>query len=75
MEKNYEENMSEDSAIKLAMKALLEIVESGSKNLEVVVVGHGGAVQTVSDEKIEAFCTAIEAEKEAAKSGGESKSS
>ena len=33
MEKNYTET-SGDATIKLAMKALVEVVESGSKNME-----------------------------------------
>lgn len=67
LEKNYEENLSEEKAIQLAMKALMEIVESGSKNIEVLVVGQGGQPTSISDDKIEEICKAIEAEKEEAK--------
>ena len=67
LEKNWEEDMDSESAVKLAMKSLLEIVESGSKNLEVVVVGAKGVVIQVPDSEIEKHCAAIEEEKEAAK--------
>lgn len=67
LEKNYEEDLSEEKAIMLGMKALLEIVESGSKNIEVVVVGQGGAIKTISNEQLKKYCAVIEAEKEETK--------
>ncbi|TYZ59831.1 hypothetical protein PybrP1_003488 [[Pythium] brassicae (nom. inval.)] len=75
LEKNYVEDMSEDDSTRLAIKALLELVESGSKNIEVAIVRTGGVVSTLEDDKVEALCAAIEAEKEAARAAGESKSS
>jgi 20S proteasome subunit alpha 4 len=44
LEKNYVEDASEEEAVTLAIKALLEVVESGSKNIEIVVVRTGGKV-------------------------------
>lgn len=84
----------------------MQIVESGSKNIEIAIVRTGGVVsvrlsrrptkenivstcisdvitfylciiylQSLEDDKVEALCVAIEAEKEAARAAGESKSS
>mmetsp|Transcript_11748 Transcript_11748/g.16938 ORF Transcript_11748/g.16938 Transcript_11748/m.16938 type:complete len:252 (+) Transcript_11748:40-795(+) len=38
LEKGYEESMAETAAVKLAVQALLEVVDSGAKNMEVCVV-------------------------------------
>ncbi|GAB9466392.1 Proteasome subunit alpha type-7, threonine protease family t01a [Globisporangium polare] len=75
LEKNYAEDLSEEDATRLAIKALLEIVESGSKNIEIAIVRTGGVISSLEDDKVEALCVAIEAEKEAARAAGESKSS
>ncbi|KAF1772149.1 Nucleophile aminohydrolase [Phytophthora cactorum] len=76
LEKNYVENATEEEAITLAIKALLEVVESGSKNIEIVVVRTGGKVSPLEDDKVNELCDKIEAEKEAARqASGESKSS
>lgn len=83
----------------------MQIVESGSKNIEIAIVRTGGVIsvrgleiyegtsharvltllrtclacclllQSLEDDKVEALCVAIEAEKEAARAAGESKSS
>lgn len=75
LEKNFEEDMAEENAIRLAIKTLMEIVESGSKNIEVVVVGESGMVSEIPDDQVEQVCKAIEIEKEEAKTKSESKSS
>ncbi|KAG1710727.1 Proteasome subunit alpha type-7 [Phytophthora capsici] len=76
LEKNYIEDATDEEAISLAIKALLEVVESGSKNIEIVVVRTGGKVSPLEDAKVNELCDKIEAEKEAARqASGESKSS
>ncbi|KAH9116401.1 hypothetical protein LEN26_008013 [Aphanomyces euteiches] len=75
LEKNYVQDMSEDEAVRLAIKALLEVVEAGSKNIEVSVVRRGGVVTSVPDATVEVVCASIEKEKEDARIGAESKSS
>ena len=64
LEKNYEEGDREFS-VKLAAKALMEVVEAGSKNIEIAVMTTAG-VQILSDTEIEKLVTTIEAEKTAA---------
>lgn len=77
LEKNHEQDLNEAGAVKLALKALLEVVESGSKNIEVAIVQTGGVVKTMTNEEIEKVCAEIEAEKEELRgtTGGESKTS
>lgn len=38
LEKNYKEECSLDEALKLATKALMDVVESGNKNIELLVI-------------------------------------
>lgn len=42
LEKNWVKDMSTDDAVKLAVKSLLEVVQTGAKNIELAVLeGHG----------------------------------
>ena len=43
LEKNYKQDMDHDESVRLAIRALLEIVDSSSKNIEVVYVKSGSA--------------------------------
>ncbi len=67
LEKNYTEEVagSEKETIKLAIKALLEVVQSGSKNIELAVMRAGRAHEMLSAEALEVLGKEIEAEKEA----------
>jgi len=65
LEKNFQSGLDRDAAIKLTLKALLEVVDSGEGNIEVVVLTAGSAPETMKDEDIMQIVKAIEAEKEA----------
>ena len=65
LEKNYNEETAQDGA-RLACRALLEVVEAGGKNIEIAVLRRGQPLQMMSEDDVEAMCTAIEAEKAAA---------
>lgn len=39
LEKNYVEDASENDSIKLTIKSLLEVVQTGAKNIEIAVMG------------------------------------
>lgn len=42
LEKNYKDDASESDTIKLAVKSLLEVVQTGAKNIDLAVMdGHG----------------------------------
>jgi 20S proteasome subunit alpha 4 len=66
LEKNYKDELSSDDAIKLAVQALMEVVESGSKNIEVAVMRFGKPLEVLPEEQIESVCKVIEEEKAAA---------
>ena len=65
LEKNYSVETAADG-VKLACRALLEVVEAGGKNIEIAVLRRGQPLQMMSEDDVEAMCTAIEAEKAAA---------
>jgi len=45
LEKHYEENLKEDEAVDLALKTLLEVVESGANSIELMVLKKGAALE------------------------------
>ena len=65
LEKNYSETTAADG-VKLACRALLEVVEAGSKNIEVAVLRHGEPLKMLGDAEVEEIVTALEADKVAA---------
>jgi len=66
LEKHYddEKTVDEASGVKLVIQALLEVVESGSKNIEVSVIKDGKGVRSLSSEEIKDLVNAITEEKE-----------
>lgn len=67
LEKNYEDDMSEEACVKLAIQVLLEVVDSGSKNMEICVLRKGNVKVTMKDEDIDAVVKKIEEEAEESK--------
>ncbi|BEI82956.1 hypothetical protein CcaverHIS002_0308240 [Cutaneotrichosporon cavernicola] len=65
LEKNYVENLDRADTIKLAVKSLLEVVQTGAKNIEISVMERYGVVRSLEQSEIEAIVAGIEAEKEA----------
>ena len=65
LEKNYKDNMSQDETIKLAVKSLLEVVQAGAKNIEIVVMTGHGELKALEQEEIESIVKQIESEQEA----------
>ena len=54
--------MSKDETILLAVKSLLEVVQTGAKNIEISVL-QSGRVESLSNEEIVTFVNQIEEEK------------
>ena len=52
MEKYYKDNLSNEEGLKLVVKALLDVVESGNKNIELMVITQN-QTRVLSDEEIE----------------------
>jgi len=65
LEKTYTEDIAKSSeeTMKLAIRALLEVVESGSKNLEIAYLKRDQDLQFLTDTEIETIVKQIEAEK------------
>jgi len=68
LEKNYNDEVAKDEeeCKKLAVKSLLEVVESGGRNIEVSTMKPGQPLKLWTEEEVDAFVTALEAEKAAA---------
>lgn len=62
LEKQYTEQMDETKAVRLAVMALLEVVDSGAKTMEICVVRAGGTKVMLSEAEIESVVAGIEAE-------------
>lgn len=65
LEKKYEENLNDEDTIKLTIKSLLEVVQTGAKNIEVVVLKSNDRVHKLTVDEIKKYVDEIEAEKEA----------
>jgi len=70
LEKHYEEEkMDEKAAIRLTVQALLEVVESGSKNIQIYIMRQGGSgTEQLPDAQITELVNQLNEEKELAKS-------
>ncbi|KAJ3178559.1 Proteasome subunit alpha type-4 [Gaertneriomyces sp. JEL0708] len=66
LEKNYKEGMDRNETIKLAVKSLLEIVQTGSKNIDIAVMGEDAVLRTLEASEVEAITKEIEEENAAA---------
>jgi 20S proteasome subunit alpha 4 len=62
LEKNYSDETAQDG-VKLACRALLEVVEAGGKNIEVAVLRRGEDLKFLAESEVDAIVTALEAEK------------
>lgn len=72
LERNHQDNMDREATIALTIRSLLEVVQTGAKNIEVAIMAPGQTVEMLPDEQIEAYVKNIETEKqeEAAKKKG-----
>mmetsp|Transcript_8807 Transcript_8807/g.6164 ORF Transcript_8807/g.6164 Transcript_8807/m.6164 type:complete len:251 (-) Transcript_8807:71-823(-) len=70
LEKNYNDDLGEKEAVKLSVQALLEVVDSGAKNMEICVVKTGGVKHMMEESEVDAIVKEIEAEVEEGKQKG-----
>jgi 20S proteasome subunit alpha 4 len=70
LEKNYVDGMDEKASVKLGVQALLEVVDSGAKNMEICVVRKGGVKHVMDEEEVDKVVKEIEAEIEEGKPKG-----
>lgn len=45
LERNYKEDMDREETIKLTVKSLLEVVQTGAKNIEIAIMAAGKPVE------------------------------
>ncbi|KAG0019900.1 Proteasome subunit alpha type-4, partial [Entomortierella chlamydospora] len=64
LEKNYKEDMDRAETIKLAIRSLLEVVQTGAKNIEIAIMGKDSVIQRLGLTEIETVVAEIEAENE-----------
>lgn len=72
LERNHKEEMDREATISLTVKSLLEVVQTGAKNIEIAIMSPGKTIEMLPAEQIEQYVKTIEAEKqeEAAKKKG-----
>ncbi len=59
MEKNYVEGLGIEETLKLACKSLMGVVESGGKNIELVVLTEK-ELRALTEEEVEKLAVALE---------------
>lgn len=67
LEKNWAVGLADNDALRLTVKALLEVVDSGAKNMEIAVLRPGETVSMVTEDELQAIISDIEREQEEAK--------
>ena len=67
LEKNWAADMTETDAVQLTVKALLEVVDSGAKNMEIAIMREGAVVHMLPEVDLQTIIEAIEKEQEEAK--------
>jgi 20S proteasome subunit alpha 4 len=64
LEKQYTANMSEQQCMKLAIQALLEVVDSGAKTMELCIIREGGKKEMIEESMIQSMIQEIESEQQ-----------
>lgn len=69
LERNHKDDMDREATIKLTIKSLLEVVQTGAKNIEIAIMAPGQLLEMLPVEDIEKYVKDIDEEKaeEAAK--------
>lgn len=65
LERNHKDNMSRDDTIKLTIKSLLEVVQTGAKNIEIAIMAPGKPQEMLDSDAIEKIVESINTEKDA----------
>jgi 20S proteasome subunit alpha 4 len=56
--------MDREATIRLAIKSLLEVVQTGAKNIEIAIMAPGKTIEMLPVEDIETYVKTIEQEKQ-----------
>lgn len=66
LERNHKDAMSRPDTIELTIKSLLEVVQTGAKNIEIAIMAPGKGVEMLAVEEVEKIVEKINADKDAA---------
>ncbi|CAK9017878.1 Proteasome subunit alpha type-7 (Proteasome component DD5) [Durusdinium trenchii] len=64
LESAFEPDLDDGAAVKLAVRSLLDVVDGGAKNIEIVVLTADAPAETLSEDRLEQLAEEIEREKE-----------
>jgi len=64
LERNHKDDMDREETIKLTIKSLLEVVQTGAKNIEIAVMEPGKSLEMLKVEEIEKVVEGINNEKQ-----------
>ena len=64
LERNHKDDMDREETIKLTVKSLLEVVQTGAKNIEIAIMAPAKTIEMLPIEDIESYVKSIEAEKQ-----------
>lgn len=64
LERNHAADMSREDTIKLTVKSLLEVVQTGAKNIEIAIMAPGKALEMLDTTEIEKYVESINTEKQ-----------
>jgi len=56
--------MDREATISLTIKSLLEVVQTGAKNIEIAIMAPGKIIEMLPSDQIETYVKTIEAEKQ-----------
>lgn len=64
LERNHKDDMDREATLQLTIKSLLEVVQTGAKNIEIAIMAPGKPIEMLPTEQIESYVKNIEAEKQ-----------
>lgn len=64
LERNHKDGMDREETIKLTIKSLLEVVQTGAKNIEIAIMMPGKTLEMLKVEDIEKYVESINNEKQ-----------
>lgn len=64
LERHHKDDLDREATISLTVKSLLEVVQTGAKNIEIAIMAPGKPVEMLPPDQIETYVKTIEAEKQ-----------
>lgn len=64
LERHHKDDMDREATIQLTIKSLLEVVQTGAKNIEIAIMAPGKTMELLPGDQIEAYVKSIETEKQ-----------